>query len=208
MVVETLKVEMSRKEEIIISLVIAAVFGALFSGVLPLSSGQGGELNVLRTNMVVGEGQTISAQTLNQITGESWGFPPPLYVYEWVDYDLVLQNVSGDLLTINLTRDGKILQSYMVYGSSNIRLNGYGEYRFHESQLDVMLQAKGEQVVIGTIYIQVDRGASRYDPLVGALGFTLSVGLFMIVFISRKKTQKSGRPIQDSGNVPVNDKSA
>jgi hypothetical protein len=68
----------------------------------------------------------------------------------------------------------------MVYGSSNIRLNGYGEYRFHESQLDVMLQAKGEQVIIGSIYIQVNRGMSFYNPLVGVLGFTLSVGLLMM----------------------------
>jgi hypothetical protein len=152
-------------------------------------------LNVLQTNLAASKGQTISAQTLNQITGESWVFPSPLYVYEWVDFDLVIQNVSRGVLTINLTRDGKILQSYIVYGSSNIRLNGYGEYRFHESQLDVMLQTKGEQVIIGSIYIQVNRGTSFYNPLVGALGFTLSVGLLMILFIFRKKTQKSGRPL-------------
>jgi len=206
--VKILKVEMSRKEEIIVSLVIAAISGALFSGIIPMSSGQGNEFSIFRTNIVVGKEQTISAQTLNQIATKSWSFPPPLYVYEWVDYDLVIQNASGGVLEVNFTRDGGILQSDLVYGSSSIRLNGYGEYRFHESQLDIVLQAKGEQVVIGSIYIQVNRGASRYNPLVGALGFTLFVGLFMIVFVSREKTGKGGRPIQNSSNELVKDKSA
>jgi len=182
-----MKIELSRREEIILSLVISAIFGALWSGLVSYGSSYGGELSVVRNDLTVEKGQTVSAQSLRDGAPISYVFPPPLYVFEWIEFEVNVYNASG-MFEINFTRDDKVLRTELIYGSSEIVLNGYGEYRLRNSNIDVTLRALNEDVSISSLSVSISRGTREYNPLVGAFGFTLFVGLTLILFIRRWRT--------------------
>jgi len=181
-----MKIELSRKEEIILSLVISAIFGALWSGLVSFSYSHGGELSVLRNDLTIEQGRSVSAQSLREGAPISYVFPPPLYVFEWIEFEVNVYNASGGTLEINFTRDDKVLRTELVHGSSKIVLNGYGEHRLRDSNIDVKLRAINEDVRIGSVYISISRGTRLYNPLVGAFSFTLFVGITIILFTRRK----------------------
>jgi len=183
-----MKIELNRKEEIILSLVISAIFGALWGGLVGYGSSYGGELSVVRIDLTVKKGQTVSAQSLREGTSTSYVFPPPLYVFEWIEFEVNVYDPSGGILEINFTRNDKILRTEPIHGSSKIMLSGYGEYRLQNSNIDVTLRAINEDVRIGLVSISISRGVKDYNPIVGAFSFTLFIGITVIVFTWRKRT--------------------
>jgi hypothetical protein len=187
--VHEVRVELSRREEIIISLVIAAVAGALFSGLLFSAYSLGPALSVVRDDLVVENQQTLNGSSLGQRFNGSTVFPPPLYVFEWVKFEVDLSNISGGALEVNLTRDDQVLQTMLTRGFSAVVLQGFGEYRFGESFLDVTLRAVDGRVIIGTVYVSVSRGTNYYNPIVGAISVPFFVSLFVIPLSRRRKPQ-------------------
>ena len=182
-----MRFELSKRMGIILSLILAAVFGAVWSGLFPYGVGYGDELSVLRHDLTIEKGQVISAQGLQEGRGAEYIFPPPLYVLERIEFEAVIYNVSGSLLQINFTRDGNVLQTESVYGSEKIMLAGFEEYRLQNSMPDVKLQAKESDVIIESIYIRIGRGTKTYNPVVGAFGYTLPVAVVIVLLTYRRK---------------------
>jgi len=199
--VNNVRIDLSRREEIILSLVFAAVFGALWGGLFAYGSGYGSELGVLRNNLIIEKGQSISAQSLKEGTSASYIFPPSLYVFEWVEFEVDAYNVSGGVLEINFTRDDEVLRTELVYGSEKILLSGFEQYRLQNSNIDVTLQARDDDVRIGSVYININRGTRQYNPLLGALSFTLFVAIIIIPLIYHKKAQQE--PGKQGASIPA-----
>jgi hypothetical protein len=182
-----MKIELSRRDEIILSLVIAAIFGALWGVLFSFGSSYSSELSVLRHNLVIEKGQSVSAQSLREGTSVSHVFPPPTYVFEWIEFEVNVYNVTGGILQIDFTRDDNILRTELVHSSAKIVLSGYGEYRLRNSNIDVVLRATDEDLRAGSIYIGINRGTRQYNPLVSALSFTLFVGIIIISLTYHKR---------------------
>jgi hypothetical protein len=182
------KIELSWRGEIILSLVISAVSGAVFAGLIGYGYSYGPVLNVLRHDLVIDRGSFVSAQSLQGEMGESFGFPPPLYVWEWLDFEVDVSGVSGGTLEVNFTRDDGVLRTEFVQVSGKVVLSGFGQYRLGRSRVDVTLRPMDQDVRAGSVYIDAHRSVNEYNPLVGAVGFTLFVGLTMLPFVWRRKT--------------------
>jgi hypothetical protein len=185
-----MKIKLSRKEETILSLVIAIVFGLVWGSVFPFGSSYGGELAVVRNDLTIERRQVVSAQSLKEGNATSYIFPPPLYVFEWIEFNVHVYNASGGALEINFTRDGKILRTDLVQGSEKIVLSGYGEYRLQQSSMDVTLQALDEDVRIRSIYIVTNHGSNQYNPLVSALSYVLLVAIIIVIPRIHRSLQK------------------
>lgn len=179
--VSGMKIELSKKEEIVISLAIAAVLGGVWGSLISFGSSYRPELVVLRNDLTIEKGLVVSAQSLEEGTSASYVFPPPLYVFEWVEFKVDMYNASGGVIEINFTRDDEILRTDLVYGSPKIVLTGYGTYRLRESNLDVTLQALNEDVRLESIYITINRGTKQYNPLFSALNYLLLVVIVIII---------------------------
>ncbi|MEM3627470.1 MAG: hypothetical protein QXZ25_05530 [Candidatus Bathyarchaeia archaeon] len=183
-------IELSRNKKIIIYLVIAASFGAIFGIVFHYSSSYGAELSIVRDDLVILKGEVVNAQSLNDGTTASYEFPPPLYIFEWIEFRVDVHNISEGVLEINFTRDGRVLQTFFVYDSAYIVLGDYGEYRLQKSNVDVTLRALDGDIAIGTIYILVNRGTREYNPLISALSYEIFVAIAAVLWIrSRRKDE-------------------
>jgi hypothetical protein len=200
------RVELSRREEIAISLVIAAVAGALFSGLFVSAYSLGPALSVVRRDLIVENQQTLNGLSLGQRFNGSTVFPPPLYVFEWIKFEVDLSDILGGVVEVNLTRDGQVLQTMLCSDTLRIVLQGFGEYRFGESFLDVTFRALDGRVTISTVYVSVSRGTNFYNPFIGAISVPFFVSLFVIPLSRRRKPQATpqkaeGDSDQDSESV-------
>lgn len=183
-------IELSRNKKIIIYLVIAASFGAIFGIVFHYSSSYGAELSIVRDDLVILKGEVVNAQSLNDGTTASYEFPPPLYIFEWIEFRVDVHNISEGVLEINFTRDGRVLQTFFVYDSAYIVLGDYEEYRLQKSNVDVTLRALDGDIAIGTIYILVNRGTREHNPLISALSYEIFVAIAAVLWIrSRRKDE-------------------
>lgn len=173
----------------VLALVIAAVFGALSGGLIGYGYSYSPVLNVLRNDLVITPASFVSAQSLQGEMGESFGFPPPLYVWEWLDFEVDFSSVSGGTLEVNFTRDDRVIRSELVEDSSKIVLSGFGQYRLGASSVDVTLRAVDQAVSIRSLFIDAHQSVTEYNPLLGAVGFTLVVGITILPFAWRRKSQ-------------------
>jgi hypothetical protein len=189
-----MKIELSRRQEIIISFVLAAVFGFIWGSMFPGGSSYGPELSLGRNDLNVEHGQVISAQSMKVEKPTSYVFPPPLFVFEWFEFEVNVHNASGGVLRINFTRNGNVLRTDLVVGSQRIVVEGYGGYRFHDSEVDVLLQALDENVQVEYIYIAVERGSKQYNPLVTATGYVILVAIVIFVWTYHSKRESSSCP--------------
>lgn len=181
--------KLSRKQEILISLLIAAVFGVVWGSLFVFSTSRGGELSIVKRELFIEKGHVVSAQSLRNGAPTSYVFPPPLYVFEWAEFNVDVENSSG-VLQINFTRDSDIIRSELVEGSRKIVLSGYGEYRIRPSNLDVTFQALNADVTIEWLYVGIDRGLNLYNPLTSAIGTT---GAVAIIILLTYRLRGSGR---------------
>jgi len=183
-----MKIELSRRDGIILGVVIAAIGGVIWGSLLPFGSSYRPELSVSRDNLTIEKAQNVSAQSLGEGTSASYGFPPPLYVFEWTEFEVNVRNASGGILEISFTRNGWILRRELVYGPEKIVVSGYGEYRLRTSDLDVTLRAINDDVSIRSLHVSIRRGVREYNPLVSVASFTLSVGITIILLYKTKRT--------------------
>jgi len=184
-----MKIELRRKQKITISLIAAAVFGVVWGSLFAFSSFYGAGLAVGRNDLTVENGHVVSAQSLREGT-ESYVFPPPLYVFEWIEFNVNVHNASGGVLEINFTRDGNVLRRELVEGSANVALSGHGEYRLRESNVDVTFQALNGDVKVKSLYILVNRGVKLYNPLVSTMGYVGAVALIIFSWLYRPRKRK------------------
>ena len=182
-----MKIELSRRDEIILIVVIAAIAGVIWGSLLPFGSSYHPEVSVSRDNLTIEKGKNVSAQSLGEGTSASHGFPPPLYVFEWTEFEVNVRNASGGILEISFTRNGWILRRELVYGPEKIVVSGYGEYRLRTSDLDVTLRAINDDVSIRSLYVNISRGVREYNPLVSAVSLTLSAGIIIILLYKTKR---------------------
>jgi hypothetical protein len=184
-----LKIELSWKGEVVLALVIAAVFGALSGGLIGYGYSYSPVLNVLRNDLAITAGSSVTAQSLQGEMGESFSFPPPLYVWEWLDFEVDVSSVSGGTLEVNFTRDDGVLRTELLHDSSKIVLSGFGKYRLGASRVDVTLRAVDQAVSIRSLFIDAHQSVTEYNPLLGAVGFTLVVGITILPFAWRRESQ-------------------
>jgi hypothetical protein len=185
-----MRIKLSRNEKIVICLFIAAAFGAIFGSVFHYGSSYGAELSIFRDNLTILKGEVIDVQSLKNETSASYEFPPPLYVFEWIEFRVDVHNVSEGILEINFTRDGKILRTFLIQDSAYIVVSDYGEYRLQKSNVDVTLHALDGDVVIGQIYILINRGTREYNPLVSALSYEILVAIVTVLWIRGQRKDK------------------
>ena len=184
--VHNMKIELSRREEIILCLVSAALVGALFGSIFAGGSSHDGEVSAFREDLPIEEGQSVSAQSLQRGTSTHTSFPPPLYVFESIEAEVHVHNTSGGILEINFTRDDKVIRTELVQDAARIVLSGYGEYRFRPSNLDVTLRAIDKEVRV-TVLINISRRTREYNPLAVAIGYTIFVGGIILLTSYKKR---------------------
>jgi hypothetical protein len=142
-----LRIELSKREKAIFILIIAFTFGALL-GFLSSSHGyDASHLSVYQEDFVIQKDVSVSAQSLEVGTGYRTSFSPPELVFERIEFTVDISNVSGGLLEVNFTKDGKSMRTEYVVGSEKIIL-GYDGYRLVYSKPDVILRAIGDDVKI------------------------------------------------------------
>ena len=173
-----MNIELGRRE----SWVIAAIFFALFGCLFPIGSPYCTDDSILRT-LPIKKGQSVSAQSLREgtVSSTEFGFPPPLYIFESIEFevDVYVYNTIGSVLEINFTRDDTVLRRELLWGSAKIMLNGYGEYRFRHSNVDVTLRAIYEEVRV-KVLINIGRRTREYNLLVVTCVFTGFVGVLVL----------------------------
>ena len=76
-----MKIELSRRDEIILSLVIAAIVGTVWGSLIAGGSSYCPELSLSRSDLTIEKEEHVSAQSLREGTSTSYSFPPPLYVF-------------------------------------------------------------------------------------------------------------------------------
>ena len=190
------KIKLSRKQEIIVSLLIAATFGVVWGSIFPYGSYKGSELSIVEEGLFIRKGQVINAQSMRNGTTTYYVFPPPLYVFEWIEFNVDVRNSSGGVLEINFTRDGNILRTELVDGSRSMVLSGYGEYRIREPNIDVTFRALNADVRIRWLYIRAGRGLKQFNPLVSAIGYTGAAALIILwIYLPRKMREKQVQDI-------------
>jgi hypothetical protein len=183
-----MKIRLSKKQEILVSLLIAATFGLVLGSLFAFSSSQSPELSIVKMDLFIEEGQVVTAQSLENGSSADYVFPPPLYVFEQVEYSVDVSNSSGGVLQINFTRDSNVIQTELVQGSQTISSTGYGEYRLTESDLDVTFQALNADVRIGWLYISVSRSLKQYNPLFSAISYTVGVAIILLlIYLPQRK---------------------
>jgi len=194
-----MKIKLSRKQEIIISLLIAATFGVVWGSIFHYGSYKGAELSIVEEGLFIRKGQVVNAQSLRNGTATYYVFPPPLYVFEWIEFNVDVRNSSGGVLEINFTRDGNILRTELVEGSRSMVLSGYGEYKMRESNIDVTFRALNADVRIRWLYIHADRGLKQFNPLASAIGYTGAAALIILwIYLPRKMREKQ---VQQTGEL-------
>lgn len=194
-----MKIKLSRKQEIIIILLIAATFGVVWGSIFPYGSYKGAELSIVEEGLFIRKGQVVNAQSLKNGTATYYVFPPPLYVFEWIEFNVDVRNSSGGVLEINFTRDGNILRTELVEGSRSMVLSGSGEYKMRESNIDVTLRALNADVRIRWLYINADRGLKQFNPLATAIGYTGAAALIILwIYLPRKMREKQ---VQQTGEL-------
>lgn len=182
-----MKIELSTKGEFVLILVIAAIVGALWGGLFPSSQGYSTELSVSRENFMIAEGLSVSAQSLKEGTSTSYGFPPPEFVFERIEFEVSIINASGGMLEVNFTRDGQVLRTEYIHGSEKIILSSHGEYRLEHSTFDVTMRAINGEVNIRHLLINVSRGTKEYHPAFSAVSFSIFVGLSIVLPLYLKR---------------------
>jgi len=186
-----MKIKLSRKQEIIISLLIAATFGLVWGSIFHYGSSHKAELSIVEEDLFIRKGQVVNAQSLRNGTATYYVFPPPLYVFEWIEFNVDVRNSSGGVLEINFTRDGNILRTELVEGSRSMVLSGYGEYKMRESNIDVTFRALNADVRIRWLYIHADRGLKQFNPLASAIGYIGAAALIILwIYLPRKMREK------------------
>ena len=129
-----------------------------------------GELDVFET-LTIEKGQSVRAQSLGEGIGPAPWDPIHQFIYESIDFDVSVLNISGSMLEINFTRDDTVLRTELVQSSVRIVLSGYGEYRVRPSNVDVTLRAIDKEVRV-KVLIDIHRRTRIYNPI-----------LFMIIFM-------------------------
>ena len=76
-----MKIKLSRKQEIIVSLLIAATFGVVWGSIFPYGSYKGAELSIVKEGLFIRKGHVVNAQSLRNGTATYYVFPPPLYIF-------------------------------------------------------------------------------------------------------------------------------
>jgi len=187
-----MKIRLSKRQEILVSLLIAATFGVVWGGLFVYSSSQDTDLSIIKRDLFIEKGQAVNAQSLKNGTSTHYVFPPPLYVFEQIEFCVDVGNLSGGVLQINFTRDGNFIRTELVNGPRTILLSGYGEYRFKESNLDVTFQALNGDVKIEWLYISVERSLKLYNPLLSAIGYTVTVAIIILwMYFPQRNNEKT-----------------
>ena len=187
-----MKIRLSKRQEILVSLLIAATFGVVWGSLFVYSSSQDTDLSIIKRDLFIEKGQAVNAQSLKNGTSTHYVFPPPLYVFEQIEFCVDVGNLSGGVLQINFTRDGNFIRTELVNGPRTILLSGYGEYRFKESNLDVTFQALNGDVKIEWLYISVERSLKLYNPLLSAIGYTVTVAIIILwMYFPRRNNEKT-----------------
>jgi len=185
--VRQMKVDLGTKREVALILLIAAISGAVF-GILGGGYSYVGR-SAHRENFTIPAGSSVTAQSLWEGTRDTrYSFPPPEYIFEWVEFEVTISNASG-VLQVNFTRDSGVLRTEYVYGSEKIMLSGYGEYRLSPSNFDVVLKAHGDDVTIRYLVINISRGVRYQNPVLNAVALSASIGIFIVLprYLKRRK---------------------
>jgi hypothetical protein len=186
----SLKIELWKSREakfIIISLLVGVSVGLFY----PNARGFQGILSVYQNDFVLPKDMSVSAQRLKTGTGHSFSFPPPTLVFESLEFMVDVSDVSGGVLHVNFTKDGKVIRTETVYPWGPEKTTAdkiilvYDEHRLGYSETDVVLWAADDDVRISRLWIQIDRGDREYHPLLMALQF-VAVAYFVIVPIVEK----------------------
>lgn len=184
-----MKIELGRREEIIVCLIIAVSAGLVVGSFFPYSSSYGGELSVYRSNLTVLDGKVLSVQSLREGTSETREYPSPLYVFEWIEFNIYLNGISDGVLEVNFTRDGKTLRTFLISNSASIVVSDFGEYRFQRSNIDISLRSLEGNATIQHAYIVINRGIKGYNPLIFALSYAILATIIAFGIRARRRSR-------------------
>ncbi len=184
-----MRIDLNWKQELALVLIVAAVVGGLWGGLWAYSYEQSPLLNKSLQNLFVSKDQSISAKSFSEGSGGSYVFPPPLYVFESLEYQVEVGNVTGGWLEVNLTRDGKVLRTELIFVSTRIVVSGYEEFRSQVSNVDVVFTSKGYDTRVQWVYVQVTHWVRSYNPLFYSLGLMAAAALVAVPLMYRRKTR-------------------
>lgn len=184
-----MRIDLNWKQELAIILIVAAVAGGLWGGLWAYSYEQGSLLNMSSQNLLVSKDQSISAESFSDGSGRSYVFPPPLYVFESLEYQVQVGNMSGGWLEVNLTRDATVLRTELILVSSRILVSGYEEFRSQVSNVDVVFTSKGYDTNVQWVYVQVTHRVRSYNPLISSLSLMAVVAIMAVPVMVRRRTR-------------------
>ena len=180
-----LKIELWKSREAKFIIIISLMVGVLVGFFNP-SRGFRGLLGIHQDDFVLPKDVIVSAQSLKTNTGYSSSFPPPTFVFESLEFEIDVWDVSGGVLHVNFTKDGQVIHTETVFpwDPKKIVLVHDG-HRLGYSDSDVVLWAEDDDVEISHLMIQIGRRDRVYYPLWGALQF-VAVAYFIVVPIVEK----------------------
>ena len=192
----SLKIELWKSREAKFIIIISLIVGVLVGFFYPNARGFRGLLSIYQNDFILPKDVSVSAQSLKNTTGYSFSFPPPTLVFESIEFMVDVSDVSGGLLQVNFTKDGKVIRTETVRPwvpekiiSHKIMLV-HDEHRLGYSETDVVLWAADDDVRISRLWIQIDRGDREYHPLLMALQFFAAAYFIIVPIVEKAKNRR------------------
>ena len=187
------KTKSSWKRELALTLVIVALLCGFGFSLQPIRS-QAHPVHVGgKINLTIPVGQSVSAQILGTYSSNSsLTIPWTLYVFEKIEYEVHVTNMSGGHLEADLIRNGRVLRTEPILSSQELVVSGGWEYRFQVSNGNLVLRAIDDDVHVDHVIIAVLREVKVYNPLLASLGFTSIVALvlFPLMYLRRNSIKQ------------------
>ena len=184
------KSKSSWKRELGLTLVIAALLCGFAFSLQPLCS-QSHPVHVGgKSNLILSVGQYVSAQSLDPYPfNSSLTFPSTLYVFEKIEYEVQVRNMSGGHLEADLIRNGNVIRTEPIFSSQKLVVSGDWEYRFQVSNANLVLRAIDDDVHVDHVQLAVLREVKGYNPLLASLVFTsvIALVLFPLKYLQRNQ---------------------
>jgi len=191
----SLKIALWKSREAKFVIIISLIVGVVVGFFLPPGRGFRGLVSVYQNDFVLPKDVSVSAQSLKNTTGYSFSFPPPVLVFESLEFMVDVLDVSGGLLHVNLTKDGHVVRTETVFPWGQEKTTSekiilvHDEHRLGYSEPDVVLWATDDEVRISRLWIQIDRGDREYHPFVMALQFVAAAYFVIVPLVEKAKNR-------------------
>ncbi|MCW4041600.1 MAG: hypothetical protein NWE83_12730, partial [Candidatus Bathyarchaeota archaeon] len=116
--------------------------------------------------------------------------PPPIFVFEGIDFLVDVSNTSGGVLHLNFTRNDNVMRTETVFPGQATKISiTHDEYRLGYSETDIIVWATDGDVRISRLWMEIDRRHRDYHPLLMGLQFVLFAFFVIIPVLNWYRTR-------------------